>query len=559
MSDSVQQNVFFVDDELIERLMRGDDLAPAGKPKRATKSVALARALELVSNGLLEDAIRELEQATQQGENTTDIHSSLSHLYFEQQSWEQAAAGYRKVLALDPFHRAAHYNLGLCLERMEAFEEASREFEAESQSDPLSWQSLLGRGFCLLKLGKPESALACFDTALELSGRQEKSVNQDRILTGRAIALQQTGRMEEAADLYKKLLPADPNSPGLLSNFIAVSMGRKDDARVKELAERLLKVQPDAPLALQGLTAVAISRGDYSAAVQHCSQLVKVAPDSYIGWFNLGIAYQKTGRWEQAGNAYKEAALIRPSAIEASANLGGVLQERGDLPGARRAYERVLNAAPELPGALWNLALLAEREDRLDEAESLYRRLVGVNPEWEDAPFRLGFLQLKKGKYSDAARSFEICLQKQPTALEPLLNQALAYWKGGDLRAATTTYQKILALDPSHLDAMRALTAIAIERKDANDALAAHETFAAAGGRSAELSFNLGLLLQSLGDSARAAQYYRSALEVRPEFAEALLNLGHALKASGQEQEAKQAWSKAVEASPELAAKYFPR
>lgn len=203
--------------------------------------------------------------------------------------------------------------------------------------------------------------------------------------------------------------------------------------------------------------------------------------------------------------------------------------------------------------------MLAEREDRLDEAESLLRRLVAVNPDWEDAAFRLGFLQLKKGKYADAARSFEICLQKQPTALEPLLNQALAYWKGGDLRAATTTYQKILALDPSHLDAMRALTAIAIERKDANDALAAHETFAAAGGRSAELSFNLGLLLQSLGDSASAVQLYRAALEVRPEFGEALLNLGHALKASGQEQEAKQAWSKAVEASLELAAKYFPR
>jgi len=578
MADSNQQNVFFVDDDLIEKLMRGDAPAAASKPKRPADSDALGKAIEFATAGRLDDAIRELEGAIRRGESSADLFSSLAHLYFEKKSWELAAASYRKVIGRESAHRTAHYNLGLCLERLGHLEEAVREFETAATIDAGSWQPQLGRGFCLLRLGKPEASLSCFDAALEISARQEKNINQDRILTGKAAALQQTGRMDEAADLYKKLLPAHPNSPGLLSNFIAVSMARKDDGRVKELAERLLKVQPQALQALQGLAAVAIARGDYSSAVQYCSQLVKAAPDSYIGWFNLGIAYQKTGRGEQAANAYKEAVRIRPEAVEASANLGAVLQERGDLPAARRAYEHVLAASPDLPGALWNLALVAEREEHADEAESLYGRLVATHPDWEDAGFRLGYLQLNKGKYAEAVGSLETCLKKRADWPEALLNLGLAYWKFGDLGTAAETYQKVLLLesanadpsrvglshvdasnaDASHMDALRALTAIAIERNNFAEAHELHRKFAAIGGRSAELAYNLGLLMQSSGDPAGAIECYRMAVESKPDFAEALLNLGHALKASGQEQEAKLTWSKAVEAAPELAAKYFP-
>ena len=116
-----------------------------------------------------------------------------------------------------------------------------------------------------------------------------------------------SGKLDEAGELYRKLLPANANSAELLVNLIALSTARKEDGKVKEFAERLLKLRPQSRQALQGLAAVALGRGDYSAAVQHCSQLVKVAADSYEGWFNLGVAYQKTGRLEQAGNAYREA------------------------------------------------------------------------------------------------------------------------------------------------------------------------------------------------------------------------------------------------------------
>jgi tetratricopeptide (TPR) repeat protein len=74
---------------------------------------------------------------------------------------------------------------------------------------------------------------------------------------------------------------------------------------------------------------------------------------------------------------------------------------------------------------------------------------------------------------------------------------------------------------------------------------------------SAELTYNLGIMLDRADQREEAARYYRRATEMKPDFAEALLNLGHALKALGQEDEARASWQQALEAKPELAESYF--
>src|SRR5262245_36807543 len=118
MTDTNQQSVFFVDDDLIEKLMRGDASADPAKTKRAAQSHVLVRAVELASTGGLAEAIRELEEAVERGEQSADIHSSLGHLYFEDKAWAKAAASDGKVIETEQSHRTAHYNLALCLERL---------------------------------------------------------------------------------------------------------------------------------------------------------------------------------------------------------------------------------------------------------------------------------------------------------------------------------------------------------------------------------------------------------------------------------------------------------
>jgi len=72
-------------------------------------------------------------------------------------------------------------------------------------------------------------------------------------------------------------------------------------------------------------------------------------------------------------------------------------------------------------------------------------------------------------------------------------------------------------------------------------------------GPAPELSYNLGLLLQSAGDHAAPPNATRTAVDAKPDFSQALLNLGHALS-GWQRRSSTASWNKAVQADPQLSA-----
>jgi tetratricopeptide (TPR) repeat protein len=559
-ADKAQQ-VFFVDDDLIERLLRGDPAPVPAKQQRPALSSSLAPAIELASAGKLDEAVQKLESALHhtenaRGEKAAEIHNGLGHLRFEQQDWNRAERHYAKAVEQEPKNTAARYNLALCLERQEKFEAAAQAFEAALSIDPKRWQAQIGRGLCLLRLNRPDAALPCWEAALSNIPPAKNDQRKNDILFGKAVALHQLGRLEEASDIYNELLPASPNSIDLLANLTTLSIARKDTARAKEMAERLFKIRPESPVALEGLAAAALSRGDYGAAAQHCSQLLKVAGESFEVCFNLGVAYHKTGRLEQAANAYRDALRLRPGAAEANANLGAALQERGDVAGAREAYRGALEGSPDLPGALWNLAIAAEREGNAAEAEEHLEKLLAADQNWQDASFRLGYLRLKRGEFAGAVDCFEACLKQRKDWPEALLNLGVAFWKFEDLEGAVDAFRQVLAINPKNADALRYLAAVAIEQKNSSEAREIVGKLGSLGTPTPELQYNLGLLLQSTGDYGAAAECYRVTLQHKPEFSAAMINLGHALKANGQDEEARIAWSQAAAADPALAAKY---
>src|SRR5690349_3641320 len=185
-------HAFFVDDELVERLMRGDSLAAKPRTQRPAETSALGNAVKLAAAGRLDEAVKELEAAASRGEKPAEVYAGLGHLCFEQQKWGEAAACYSKVIAAESNNAMAQYNLGLALERQGHFDQAARAFETAISLDQKLWQAHTGRGLSLLHLGQPEKALPHFEQALRASP------GQDRTLFGKAVALHQLGKLEEA-------------------------------------------------------------------------------------------------------------------------------------------------------------------------------------------------------------------------------------------------------------------------------------------------------------------------------------------------------------------------
>ena len=134
MAENSDQTVFFVDDDLVERLMRGDSDAGQGKARRPADSPTLAKAVILASEGHVDDAIRALKGAAARGESPIEVHTGLGHLGFEQQNWAEAARNYAKAAEIEPENYTAHYNLGLCRLKLEQADRAVESFEAALNS-----------------------------------------------------------------------------------------------------------------------------------------------------------------------------------------------------------------------------------------------------------------------------------------------------------------------------------------------------------------------------------------------------------------------------------------
>ena len=74
----------------------------------------LSKAVSLHLEGKLEGAAGMLSRAIESGERDPALYSALGHIHYEMRDYESAAAIYEQLAELEPLHRTAHFNLGVC-------------------------------------------------------------------------------------------------------------------------------------------------------------------------------------------------------------------------------------------------------------------------------------------------------------------------------------------------------------------------------------------------------------------------------------------------------------
>src|ERR1700733_4122666 len=174
MEQTNDQWLWFVDNELIEALARTDVLDAASE-KRPVQSSTLAKALALNMDGKTEQALREIRDAIDGGEELPELEWTKAHLEFQLGHFENALEDYRKVLATQPNHKAATYNAALCLEKLKRHEDAVSAFRKAAELDPKLAEAILGVGVSELHCNRPENALAAFEECLQAQPGNNKA------------------------------------------------------------------------------------------------------------------------------------------------------------------------------------------------------------------------------------------------------------------------------------------------------------------------------------------------------------------------------------------------
>lgn len=128
--------------------------------------------------------------------------------------------------------------------------------------------------------------------------------------------------------------------------------------------------------------------------------------------------------------------------------------------------------------------------------------------------------------------------------------RASAQWEQEQFDAAAQSCANVLALDPTHTDALRMLGSIAQQRGDAATAIDCFQRAMAIGPDDAGLRINLGIALYERGDSDAALTHLRRATELVPDNPAAWFNLGSALTKHAMTDPAIQAFRRTLALQP---------
>jgi len=165
--------------------------------------------------------------------------------------------------------------------------------------------------------------------------------------------------------------------------------------------------------------------------------------------------------------------------------------------------------------------------------------------------------QLLAARIARASKDYDAALAHLDRAIalapqrEAFLEKARTLDQAGQRAPAREAWQAILKVIPDHQEAAARLGRFSWEDGDLT-AAAAHLIRAATGDAPATVWFDLGLVRQDLHDHTGAAEAYRQALGLKPDFAEAALNLGVALQESGDPDGAMSAYATAYRLRPDM-------
>jgi tetratricopeptide (TPR) repeat protein len=266
-----------------------------------------------------------------------------------------------------------------------------------------------------------------------------------------ALALErhQAGQGEEAGQLYRQALDADPTNPtalylyGLL-NFEA---GQSETAAV--LLESVVALRPEHAQARLTLAQLRHWRGEHADAIADYRRTVALTPDSAEAVVGLANALREAGDVAQAVVEGEAAAAHFPHFADAWIALGAARLARGDSAGAADAYERAITLDPDRAQARTGLATALLAAERQDAAAVAAAAAMAADPSSSEACFVRGAALRALWRTDEAIAALEQAAVLDPSRAAVHLDLGALYAERGAAAAAEASLKTAVLLDPA--------------------------------------------------------------------------------------------------------------
>jgi Flp pilus assembly protein TadD len=185
--------------------------------------------------------------------------------------------------------------------------------------------------------------------------------------------------------------------------------------------------------------------------------------------------------------------------------------------------------------ALAGCAVLSNRQSRIYEGEEiLWRNTLSKNPSCFMCHNNLGFWLVNAGRVPEAVTHFETSLTLKSDNVPALLNLGRIAEQRGSLGEAATRLRAAYGFDPTDRAVLVNLATVDVKLGRPGEAIPLYEEALRLGTADAHLAHNgLGVAFMKQGRFADAAEQFRKALRLKPDYDFARANLERALAALG--------------------------
>jgi tetratricopeptide (TPR) repeat protein len=237
--------------------------------------------------------------------------------------------------------------------------------------------------------------------------------------------------------------------------------------------------------------------------------------------------------WHDEERLLLATAASSPKAVAMLSDLGTYYYSQGQFDSAIAKYQAAVQLQPENAELHHNLGNAYERKGSYAEAAAELRKAIGLKPAYAEAHMSLGLALYEAGDLAGAGAEEQKALEIRPGYPEACDNLAMVRIQQKQFDAAIDLLHRALALNPKYFEAQFNLGAAYNYSDRYPEAVEALKKAIAMAPDQPNLylaHYHLGTAYARMGSSAKAAEEFSAALQLRPDFTPARDALAQAQK-----------------------------
>lgn len=339
-----------------------------------------------------------------------------------------------------------------------------------------------------------------------------------------ALRFHQSGKFNEAKNLYLTLMAAYANNPRLLNNLAMIEFQQGRFEAGLEYVEKSLGIDPNQFTAYGNRGAALFALNRFDEAYSDYNKAITLNNNYAEGYYNRGILHEKYGRHEEALSDYDKAIALKSNYTNAYNNRGNVLKELKKYQEALSSYEHAISLNPRHAEAHYNRGVVLKELNRYHDAVASYTNAFSLKNDYVDAYNNCGNVLITLKRFEEALTCFQKAIEINP-------NYAYAYNGLGNVLMelkrfdeALLSYEKAIALNSDSPDPHNGKSNALQELKRFDDAVSGYEKAISLNPDAADTYANRGLAMQGMRKFEEALFSYDKAIELNPEMADPYWN-----------------------------------